>query len=101
MKYGLPDAVVESICQALTHHPRVNKAVLFGSRAMNRHSARSDVDLALSGDLDALEVEGIALTLDDLPLPFRFDLQLDAVHYPPLREHIARVGKIIYSKEEQ
>jgi uncharacterized protein len=101
VRYGLSESTIDAICAILAHHPRVSEAVLFGSRAMERHSDRSDVDLALKGDLDALEVEGIAIELDDLPLPIRFELQLnEAIRYPPLREHIARVGKTIYSREE-
>ena len=101
MKYGLSESAVHSIRRVLSRHPHITEAVLFGSRALDRHNVRSDVDLALSGDLDALEVEGIALELDDLPLPIRFELQLySAIRFPPLREHIARVGKVIYSKGE-
>lgn len=99
MNYGLSDSAVHSIRRVFAGHPRVTEAILFGSRAMDRHHARSDVDLALSGDLDPLEVEGIALELDDLPLPVRFELQLQsAIRHPPLGEHIARVDQVIYSR---
>jgi hypothetical protein len=35
--------------------------------------------------------------LDDLPLPYRFDVRaLNAITLMPLREHIERVGIAIY-----
>jgi hypothetical protein len=69
---------------------------------LGREHARSDVDLALTGDLDALEAEGIALELDDLPLPVRFDVQLsEGIRHSALRTHIARVGQRLYSRQTQ
>ena len=56
----------------------------------------SDVDLALEGIDDPLQAESIAAELDELPLPYVFDVQaLSAIRYRPLREHIARVGVLI------
>ena len=79
-------------------HPEVASATLFGSRAKGTHSARSDVDLVVTGDVAPLAAEAIAAELDELPLPYRFEVQpLEHVHYGPLLEHIKRVGILIYS----
>jgi hypothetical protein len=48
---------------------------LFGSRAKGTASDRSDVDLAVRGDLTPLQAEAIAGELDELPLPYRFEVQ--------------------------
>ena len=78
-------------------HPRVSTAILFGSRAKGTHSPRSDVDLVVTGDVTALEAETIAGELDELPLPYRFEVQaLDRIEHRPLRSHIDRVGICIY-----
>jgi predicted nucleotidyltransferase len=45
---------------------------LFGSRAKGTHSRHSDIDLAVLGKVDALQVEALAAELDELPLPNRF-----------------------------
>lgn len=88
---------LELVRSVLRCHPEVVAATLFGSRAKGTHHERSDVDLALSGALDALAAEAIAAELEDLPLPYRFDVHaLDAIVYTPLREHIERVGIQIY-----
>ena len=62
-------------------HPEVDRATLFGSRPKGTHHERSDVDLALSGELGLLGAEAIAAELEELPL----------------LEHIERVGVVIYA----
>ena len=78
-------------------HPEVQTATLFGSRAKGTHSPRSDVDLAVTGAVSALRAENIASELEELPLPYRFDVQaLDQIRFKPLLEHIQRAGLQIY-----
>jgi predicted nucleotidyltransferase len=78
-------------------HPEVASATLFGSRAKGTHTERSDVDLVVTGDVAPLRAETIAAELDELPLPYRFEVQpLAHIHYRPLLEHIKRVGILIY-----
>jgi len=78
-------------------HPQVSSAILFGSRAKGTHTPRSDVDLAVTGDVTPLEAEAIASELDELPLPYRFEVQPVArITHEPLRQHIDRVGICIY-----
>lgn len=78
-------------------HPEVTSATLFGSRAKGTHTERSDVDLAVTGDVAPLRAEALAAELDDLSLPYRFEVQaMDHIHHRPLLEHIMRVGIRIY-----
>ena len=88
---------LELVLSVLRQHPEVVSATLFGSRAKGTHTPRSDVDLALAGPLGALGAEAIAAELEDLPLPYRFDVHaLAAITHVPLLEHIERVGMVIY-----
>ena len=42
---------------------------------------------------DALRAEAVAAELDDLPLPYRFDVvPFELIKQDSLREHIERVG---------
>jgi predicted nucleotidyltransferase len=78
-------------------HPGVATAILFGSRAKGTHSTRSDVDLAVTGNVTPLEAEAIAAELEELPLPYHFEVQpLGRITHRPLRDHIERVGISIY-----
>src|SRR5437667_7609180 len=90
---GLSDSELELIRGTLSRHKEITGAVLFGSRAKGVASPSSDIDLAIEGIEDELRAEQISRELDDLPLPYRFDVKaLAAIHHPPLREHIARLG---------
>lgn len=93
MTRGLSEHDIDLIRQVLARHPAVTGAILFGSRAKGTASPASDVDLALEGIDDQLQAEAIAGELEDLPLPYRFDVKaLAAIRHGPLREHILRVG---------
>jgi predicted nucleotidyltransferase len=78
-------------------HPEISEVRLFGSRAKGTHKPESDVDLALLGNISALKAEAIAAELDELPLPYHFDVMpFDLIQFQPLREHIERVGIRLY-----
>lgn len=81
------------IVGALRRHPEVTSVKLFGSRAKGTNTPQSDIDLAVWGDVDAIRAEAIAAALDELPLPYRFDVTPYAlIKQTALREHIDRVG---------
>lgn len=96
--HGLSEATINCIGQVLAQFPRVEKALLFGSRAKGIHKLGSDIDLALTGqDLDWRTLGGIHSEFDDSILPYQFSLVLlnrrtDA----DVAAHIRRVGIPIY-----
>ncbi len=94
---GLSARDLGLIRDVLARHREVTGAILFGSRAKGTAQPSSDVDLALEGDMTALQAESIAGELDELPLPYRFDVKAAArIQHAPLIEHIARVGVRIH-----
>lgn len=75
------------------------KAVLFGSRAKGKERRYSDIDIALFGDLTSHETELIACDLEELPIIQKFDIvAYNSIKNAALREHIDRVGQIIYER---
>lgn len=91
-----PDEI-EQMLGVFRRHPEIKAVKLFGSRAKGDHRPYSDVDLAIWGDVDALRAEAIAGELDELPLPYRYDVMpFAAIRLEPLREHIERVGILLY-----
>ncbi len=99
MSGGLVPSVVESIRSVFAAHPEIQEIILFGSRAKGTFRPESDIDLAVRGIADTRAVEALASELDELPLPFLFDVKsLDAIENRALREHIERVGKSIYAR---
>lgn len=98
--HGLSPSVVARISAVFAAHPSVEKAILYGSRAKGSQKESSDIDLALVGSgLEESELLRIDAELDDLLLPYQIDLcLLEAIENPDLRDHIARVGKVFYSR---
>ena len=91
--HGLSDTQWDRITEVLRRRPLVTGAILYGSRAKGCHSPHSDVDLVLEGELDELTAASVASELDELPMPYKFDVQaLSTITFQPLLEHIARVG---------
>ncbi len=93
----LPPGVLEMMRTVFRRHPEIQAVKLFGSRAKGTHTERSDIDLALWGEVDNLRVAQIAAELDELPLPYQYDAKhFDNITLAPLREHIERVGITVY-----
>jgi predicted nucleotidyltransferase len=98
MIIGLSTHEADLLRGVLASHPAVERAVLFGSRAKGTHLPSSDVDLAVFGDLDQLEAERIRRELDELPLPYLFDVvAASTLGDPGVRAHIERVGVPVYT----
>lgn len=100
MRHGLKEQTIESICEVFARHPLVEKAMLYGSRAMGNFKPGSDIDLTLFGEsLTSLELGVIDEELDDLLLPYQIDLSIfHRIENTDLREHIERVGVVFYRK---
>ena len=74
-EYGLKQEECAALRGALDTVPRLERAVLFGSRATGTFSPASDVDLALYGDaLTLADQATLAARIEDLNLPVTVDL---------------------------
>jgi predicted nucleotidyltransferase len=94
---GLPRGVAHQLASVLCHYPDVQQLVLFGSRAKGTAHPASDIDLAVWGIEDVLRLEALAVELDELPLPFKFDVKsYSSISNPSLRTHIDRAGCLLY-----
>ena len=95
---GLSVATIEKINTVFAAYPELTKVMLYGSRAKGHYRAGSDIDLTLFGDALTYEQSGkMATQLDDLYLPYTFDLSLfKQIDNSDLVDHIRRVGIIFY-----
>jgi predicted nucleotidyltransferase len=98
--FGLGPRALELIRAVFRRHPEIREVKVFGSRAMGRFEKNSDVDLALWGELDLSLIGRILSELDELPLPYTFDVQAYAtIRHAPLRQHIDEVGRSLYQSQ--
>lgn len=100
MKYGLTEETIDKINRVFSEHPQVEEAVLYGSRAKGNFKNGSDIDLVLKGEkLDPSIVNKINLEIDDLLLPYSFDItSLSQISNHDLIDHIKRRGIVFYSR---
>ena len=94
MTDGLKDAHRKAIIAVLAANERVERAVLFGSRATGTNTVTSDVDIALFGDrLTLTDQARLATQIDEIPMAQSVDLLLyNSISDRTLREHIRKHG---------
>ena len=100
MTDGIKDAHREAITAVIAANDRVERAVLFGSRATGTNTVSSDVDIALFGDrLTLTDQAHLAAALDEIPMAQSVDLLLyDSIRDRTLREHIRTHGVEWYAQ---
>jgi predicted nucleotidyltransferase len=99
--YGIAPFSWQRLQSVLSEYPQIDRAALFGSRALGRARKGSDIDLVLEG---AGVTAGLALDVSGRlnerePIPYRFDVLCgNAIDSPELWDHVARVGVVIYRR---
>lgn len=102
MQYGLNKETVNKIIKVFSKYQEVEEALLYGSRAKGLFKPGSDIDLALKGgNLNLHVLNRINLDLDDLLLPYTFDISLyHQISNPDLVEHIES-GVVFYQRQSK
>jgi predicted nucleotidyltransferase len=103
MKYGLKSKTWDQIFECINKHDRIEELILYGSRAKGTQKNASDIDLVLKGeDLTVQDLTRIENDLDDLLLPWKFDISIyHNITNPELLNHIKRVGITIYKRDAE
>ena len=102
MNFGLKKRDIDHLFNAFERFPEIELVLVFGSRAKGNSTAGSDIDLALKGqDLTDETISQLRAMLDELPLPYFFDIvDYAAVQNNDLREHIDRIGEVLYQRKQ-
>lgn len=97
---GLSGEQNTALRDVFRRHPDVDTVLLYGSRAKGTHKTTSDIDLCITSPSIPLEsVLSIEGAIDDLLLPFQVDVSVySKIDNPELREHIDRVGVVVYRR---
>lgn len=100
---GLTKEIIDRIKAIFSKYKQVESVLIYGSRAIGNYRPSSDIDLTLIGkDINLSLQTKIEFDLDDLMLPYKFDISVyDKIRNPEFLEQINRDGKEIYIKQEQ
>jgi len=100
MKYGLRPQYIVDMQAVFTQYAKIDRVILYGSRAKGTQHQGSDIDLTLIGASLALEdLYAIDDALDAINLPYFIDLSLYAqIDNRSFLDHIQRCGKDFYTQ---
>lgn len=101
LRFGLKDETIAKVKEVFCHYDPVTEVVIYGSRAKGDFRPGSDIDLTLKGEgIDLKLLNKISLELDDLFLPYTFDLSIFShITNQDFLDHIARVGQVFYKRQ--
>jgi len=96
--FGLDAKTLAQLCEVFGRYQEIEKAEIFGSRALDTYRPNSDIDIALWGRAVSGDIIGkVRSDLDAMPTPYQFDVVgYFLIEHADLRDHIDRYGKIIY-----
>ena len=95
----IEDKLLKKIIEVFSSNEKIEKAILFGSRASNTEKYNSDIDIAIIGDNDLLFCERIKEELSNIPTLLKFDIvNYYDIKNPNLKNHIDKYGIVIYDK---
>ncbi len=98
---GLTKRDIDRIKAVFSKYKQIEKVLIYGSRAKGNYKPASDIDLTLIGKNIDLSLQlKIEFDLDDLMLPYKFDISIyDKITNPEFIDHIIRVGKEFYKRK--
>lgn len=102
MADGLKERHRKAVIDIIAANGRVERAVLFGSRATGTFTPTSDVDVALFGDrLSLTDQANLAAAIEDLTIPQRVHFLLyGTVDSIALRKHVESHGVEWYRRRD-
>lgn len=101
IKMGFSYAEWELLQRVLSSNGKIEKAILYGSRAKGNFKKFSDVDIALVGpQLLRIDIIRLNESFSESSFPYETDLSLfSRLKNEQLIDHIRRNGIVIYSRQ--
>jgi uncharacterized protein len=98
--FGITEQSFKYIIESLRAYKEIEKAIIFGSRAIGNYKKGSDIDLSITGE-DVTDETVLSLSTklnQELPIPYYFDIiNYNTTDNINLKEHIDRFGTEIYN----
>ena len=98
--FGIVPKSYQLILKTLSEYVEIEKAAIYGSRALGNYKPGSDIDLAIYGNRITLETMLKLKTKleQELPIPYYFDLtHYETISNSELKKHIDEFGKLFYT----
>lgn len=99
--FGISDNSFQIILDCLKKEDEIERAVIFGSRAMGNFKMGSDIDIAVFGEKITFEILSRlhGKLNESLPIPYFIDIvNYNTIEMESLKHHIQSEGKEILKK---
>lgn len=94
LKFGLKPQTIQVLKGVFANYPKIEKILIYGSRAKGNFKNGSDIDLSLiAPNLNITDLLKIENEVEELMLPYKVDLSLlHLIENPEVVDHIKRIG---------
>ena len=97
--FGIYQSTVELLISIFKKYEKIEKVVIYGSRAKGNYREGSDIDLTIFGEIDKSDLYKILDEIDESSPPYLFDISIfKELKSDNLIDHINRIGKVFYEK---
>ena len=99
--FGIYEKSYSLILESFKLFPKIEKAYIFGSRAMGNYKKGSDIDIAIIGSkIDFETTSRLHGRLnEELPIPYFVDVvDFNSIDIENLKQHILNEGVVIFEK---
>lgn len=97
-KFGLPQRTIDELTDYFSSKPKIDKVLIFGSRAKGTFHNGSDIDFAVWTDEHKMFFL-IAAELDELDTPYKFDvIDYKMLSHEDMKKNIDKDGILFYEK---
>jgi len=100
--YGISDKSYNLLLETIASFPGIEKAEIFGSRAMGNYKKGSDIDIAIFGKNINFDIISRLQTIlnQQLPIPYHVDVvHFDTIENKELQDHITNLGIKIWPQK--
>ena len=99
-RYGLLLSDINNLVLILKNNEKIDKVILFGSRAKGDFSKGSDIDISIRGnDLGLNDILSAKVEIEKLLFPYKVDIVIyNRIKENALIEHIGRVGISLFER---
>lgn len=98
-KFGISKMSFYKLIAFLSKQEKIEKAILYGSRAKGNFTEGSDIDITvIAPEMTFSEYLGLLAQVDEMDISQKIDLTMYEFLGENVKEHIKRAGIEIYSK---
>ena len=102
--FGIYEKSFQLILNTIKAYAEIEKAIIFGSRAMGNYRKGSDIDIAIIGEkiTDQIKTRVSSILNQELPIPYFIDIvDYKNITNVNLIKHIDAEGKLIFTRKRE